>query len=543
MKKITLALLASIIYLTSCNPARMATSNNNDDVYYSDRDARTEKDFSQQISSSHEQPTPSQEYTGTQQGDNQNSSNQSTNEDYTVTNNQSSGNNSNETPERFQDNTQSTGNANSTQSSDQNGNTYVTNNYYNNDDYYDYAYSSRIRHFYHPYGWNYYDPYYTNMYWYNYDPYSYGVSLYLSYSWWGAQNNCGSNWGISNNYGYPYYGGYGGSYNGGYGGGYYGGYGYNNGYANGYMNGYYAGLYNGSFNPYYFNSNDPYSYYYGPRGGRGAIANNAPREGRNLSELFERQEVSANPRNPKLTAISESGRAFGKPKREISALNENVKGVTGKYNNSNIKESTLTQQENLNGTPKNNIEHQTIKPSSSEIKYEGNGATKPTKEAIKSSTLENENNGFPNPKNNGLGNPKDYSSTPKNQQPIKETPENKNWESNPSNQNTNPRENSSPRNVQSTPRYYSAPTTTPREVRPQNSGKPRSENQPPSENSTPKKNHEINLFNNVSNAMRSGSNQQNNDSRRNNENQSRPTNTSSERQPSNSNSQGRSRNR
>ena len=58
-----------------------------------------------------------------------------------------------------------------------NGNTYITNNYYDQDDYYDYAYSARLRRFNHSYGWNYYDPYYTNLYWYDYNPYSYGVSV------------------------------------------------------------------------------------------------------------------------------------------------------------------------------------------------------------------------------------------------------------------------------------------------------------------------------------------------------------------------------
>jgi hypothetical protein len=74
----------------------------------------------------------------------------------------------------------------SEQQTDGNGTTYVTNNYnYNSDDYYDYAYSSRLRRFYDPYvGYSYYDPIYTNAYWYDPTPNLWGVSLYTTYNWW-----------------------------------------------------------------------------------------------------------------------------------------------------------------------------------------------------------------------------------------------------------------------------------------------------------------------------------------------------------------------
>lgn len=56
---------------------------------------------------------------------------------------------------------------------------------YNQDNYYDYAYSARINRFHRPYYWlNYYDDYYTDLYWYTFDPLSWGVSIYLGYSWW-----------------------------------------------------------------------------------------------------------------------------------------------------------------------------------------------------------------------------------------------------------------------------------------------------------------------------------------------------------------------
>ncbi len=56
---------------------------------------------------------------------------------------------------------------------------------YDEDDYYDYAYSARLRRFYHPFTYSdYYADYYTNLYWYTHDPLYWGTSIYLGYSWW-----------------------------------------------------------------------------------------------------------------------------------------------------------------------------------------------------------------------------------------------------------------------------------------------------------------------------------------------------------------------
>ena len=56
---------------------------------------------------------------------------------------------------------------------------------YDEDDYYDYAYSARLRRFYHPFAYSdYYADYYTNLYWYTHDPLYWGTSIYLGYSWW-----------------------------------------------------------------------------------------------------------------------------------------------------------------------------------------------------------------------------------------------------------------------------------------------------------------------------------------------------------------------
>jgi hypothetical protein len=168
---------------------------------------------------------------------------------------------------------------------------------FNQDDYYDYQYASRVRRFSNPvYGAGYYDNYYTNQYYYNQNPACYGSSIYSSYSYWMPSNqfnnysnglsfclSSGNYWGNGYNpYGYNPYG-----YNG-----------YNNGYYNGYNNGYYNGLYGYGYNPYgyngygynpygfnnfnnggwgYFNSHDVNSGYstYGVRGSNGG--SNSPR--------------------------------------------------------------------------------------------------------------------------------------------------------------------------------------------------------------------------------------------------------------------------
>jgi hypothetical protein len=106
-------------------------------------------------------------------------------ESYSNSNNNydNSGSNQDNNSDQSQYNNSNSGYSNSDQSTDGKGNTYITNNYY--DDYYDYEYSSRIRRFYTPaYGYGYYDPFYTNSYWYDYNPNSWGVSIYLGYNWW-----------------------------------------------------------------------------------------------------------------------------------------------------------------------------------------------------------------------------------------------------------------------------------------------------------------------------------------------------------------------
>ena len=133
-------------------------------------------------------------------------------------------------------------------------NPYYKDPQFNQDDYYDNAYASRLRRFHEPmYGVGYYDSYYTNSYFYNQNPYQYGVSIYNGYSFWGPSYY---NYNYIPNYNWNGYYGYGNSI------GYSNGFGYGAGY--GYDPfGYYG--YNSPYgyssnwgNPYYNNWGSPY---------------------------------------------------------------------------------------------------------------------------------------------------------------------------------------------------------------------------------------------------------------------------------------------
>lgn len=147
---------------------------------------------------------------------------------------------------------------------DESGNTYVTNNYYDDEDYYDYSYSSRLRRFHDPYfGCGYYDNYYTNSYWYSYDPWDWGWSIYLGYNFWYPYSYFRPSfgfsygnpyWAWSYSYGYPYWGmGYGVGYNSW------------NAYNSGYHDGFWDGYYYANNTDYYYNSHDGTNYQYGHR--------------------------------------------------------------------------------------------------------------------------------------------------------------------------------------------------------------------------------------------------------------------------------------
>ena len=190
----------------------------------------------------------------------------------------------------------------------------TTNNYndntpFNYDDYYDDAYSVRLRRFHNNCGsYGYYDNYYTNSYWYTGDPYNYGTSVYMGYNFWGpSYSNYSYNpsyyWFGNQGWGYdPWYNPYGYGYNPyGYSYGYnpYGNYGYGyNPYMNGYNNGYWDGYYSGLNNNNYFNSYDNNSYYYGPRGttgSNGRVTAQPSLASRMMTEI--ETQAKANPEN------------------------------------------------------------------------------------------------------------------------------------------------------------------------------------------------------------------------------------------------------
>ncbi|NVO20585.1 MAG: hypothetical protein HXX13_12870 [Bacteroidetes bacterium] len=149
--------------------------------------------------------------------------------------------------------------ADSTQSNSGSGGTTINNNYYG-DDYYDYAYSARLRRFHDDFYYNnYYSDYYTNSYWYDNNPWNWGVSIYMGYNWWYPSFYSRWGWPYSswdygyNSWGYPYS-------NYGYGG-------YSMGYYDGFYDGYWHGNWEGNN---YYNSYDDNSHHYGRRHSTGS---------------------------------------------------------------------------------------------------------------------------------------------------------------------------------------------------------------------------------------------------------------------------------
>jgi hypothetical protein len=136
---------------------------------------------------------------------------------------------------------------------------------YNPDDYYDFAYASRINRFHHPlYGAGYYDPYYTNYYTYTGNPALYGTSIYFglnsgmpSYAFSRYSFGISTMWGAPYDPFYnpysPYYDPWMSYYDP-----WYSPWGYQNPYMYGYNAGYYNGWNSARWN--YFNSLDPNSY-------------------------------------------------------------------------------------------------------------------------------------------------------------------------------------------------------------------------------------------------------------------------------------------
>lgn len=266
---------------------------------------------------------------------------------------------------------------------------------YSEDDYYDYAYASRMRRFHNPiYGTGYYDNYYTNAYHYNYDPFCYGTSIYSTYNWWMPSNQfglyAGGGWGspycfnngFNTGIGYNYW-------NSPYGYGYQPwGYNYwNNPWSYGW-NSPWGSPYNNPYNPYfgsnwgYFNSYDQNSNYtYVPRQGnsgsnsaRGSYAGmavpkelNGERE-KFFNSVFEEQEKNTRFTNyqkrmsnsqigtssdPNFSNPSENTKIKGNP----AQLNSNEGGVP-----SNTKRGQIWKGDNVNTSEPVNVSPNTRQP-------------------------------------------------------------------------------------------------------------------------------------------------------------------------------------
>lgn len=264
---------------------------------------------------------------------------------------------------------------------------------YNQDDYYDYQYASRLRRFNQPLsGAGYYDNYYTNSYYYNQNPAMYGNSIYSSYNYYIMPSNQFNNFsnGISSGiaYGYNSYGSYNSyygnnycgynsyypyGYNNYYGNGYYGNscynspYGYNSYYGTGY--GYSPYGYNGYSNYYgnnggwgYFNGHDPNSNYAnmtvaprgsngGNNGGRSTSAGMAVPEDLqyNAKQQFFNAVVQQQESTPRFTEVI-------KPNRTVKEQSSNNATGTNAFNtNQGSNQGTNNSGNQSNsGTPRNN---------------------------------------------------------------------------------------------------------------------------------------------------------------------------------------------
>lgn len=243
---------------------------------------------------------------------------------------------------------------------------------YNKDDYYDYAYSSRLNRFSSPIlGAGYYDPYYTNAYTYNQNPAMYGTSIYSSYNYgmpsmqfgylsMGFSNSFNSGYGY-NNYNNGYYSNNGYGYNNSYwGNNYYTGYnsyGCNNGFGynpyysynvgnyNSYNLGYYNGYNNGWNNAGwgYFNSYDPNStqsaMQFGVRGSNsgGNSSNNSESgasnsQGNNIRQQFFESVNQQQSSSPRFTEVVRGQRASGSNNNPRFESSNNTNAQQGNYN-------------------------------------------------------------------------------------------------------------------------------------------------------------------------------------------------------------------
>lgn len=267
MKKITFILTFTILLFSACTTTYQVRSMY-DDVYYSRKNATTQIAPREKEVKTNELPTVAETETTEYVNSNENVN--------TVDNTSESVNN---------ESTERVNYSNSETYYDEEGNPVnVTNNYfYDYDDYYDYAYSSRIKRFHRHNGFNYYNDFYTNYYWYTSNPWDWGVSIYMGSPWWYPSYyyyNPPYYW---SDY-YPHMGMY--SYN------YWGSpwywNSYHHGYHNGYWDGYWNGYWDGHYANYYYNSYDNNSNYYGPKKDLFSSKNVSPSTSMSFGEKYEK---------------------------------------------------------------------------------------------------------------------------------------------------------------------------------------------------------------------------------------------------------------
>jgi len=377
------------------------------------------------------------------------------------------------------------------------GNTYVTNNYYDADNYYDYAYSSRIRRFYNPVGLGYYNPYFTNSYWYDYQPASWGLSIYSTYNWWAPSVYysyspfVGSGWAFNigfgptyNPYWYrPYY----------YPMGFYNPYLYNSfGGCNTCCNSCYQNISYYNNCPYYYNSYDNTSHYFGNskgnhtggsgvsyvQGGRGATlqtntlgavyaSNNTPVTN-NINTTPHAPTLAEPVRNNNINTVQPGKNNLG----ELNTSGD-VRGNT----NANTTGGVKPVRDNPAYNPKTTLAPATggVKPANGDVR--GNPASNPRSNtnvimytpdprnsnggSINSNPRNNSvpsNNDYRNPRNNTVPSNNDFSNPRNNSVPSNSdysNPRNSNVPSN--NDFSNPRNNNVPSNND-----FSNPRTQPK---------------------------------------------------------------------------------
>jgi hypothetical protein len=238
MKKLFLFAVLPLFMAAGCTTQYQAKAPY-DDVYYSSRDLPTTS--SEKVVVAQSQVPVATDYTSSKNQVNNNDVSQSAD-------NQVSG------ATEYTNYEDQPGGAVSESYTEPGGDTYINNNYYDN--YYDYAYASRLRRFHSNYFMDsYYNDYYSNMYFYDYNPWSWGTSIYFNSGWYSPSFGMSFGWGwpsYSYGLGYPSYGSY----------------------WSGYYDGYYDGYWAGNSNQgWYSNDGGGHNngYYYGHRGQSGFI--------------------------------------------------------------------------------------------------------------------------------------------------------------------------------------------------------------------------------------------------------------------------------